>query len=49
MGLERRKRRAICAICRKPIAEDEPHYRAGVAWLHLKCYEKVTPDRKRPR
>ena len=42
--------RAICVVCKKPIAEREPHYRAGVAWLHIKCYEETRPTtRKRPR
>jgi hypothetical protein len=43
--------RPICRVCEKPIAENEPHYRAGLAWLHTKCYEetRLTTTRKRPR
>jgi hypothetical protein len=43
MAPEERKPWAICAVCKKSIAEGEFHYRAGIAWLHLKCYEKVKP------
>jgi len=43
--------RPICSVCLKPVAEKEIHFRAGIAWLHLKCYEKAkaTPVPKRPR
>jgi len=43
--------RPICRVCQKPIAENEPHYRAGRAWLHIKCYEKarLTTTRRRLR
>ena len=40
-------RRSICSVCLKPVAENEPHYRAGIAWFHIKCYEKVKPPSKR--
>jgi hypothetical protein len=47
MAPEQRKLRAICALCKKRIAEGELHYRAGIVWLHIKCYEKVKPTPKR--
>jgi hypothetical protein len=42
-------RSRICAVCHKTIAKNEPHYRAGIAWLHIKCYEKVKPPPTRRR
>jgi hypothetical protein len=37
------ERRPICSVCRKSVAEGKPHYRAGLAWLHLRCYGRVQP------
>jgi hypothetical protein len=42
----------ICGICHKRIADDEPHFSQGLAWLHVECYEKQKPqsppERRRP-
>lgn len=32
--------RPLCTVCGKLIPEGELHYRAGIAWFHLKCHEK---------
>jgi hypothetical protein len=43
---------AVCRICRKPIADNEPHFRQGLAWFHVECYEKrqkpQSPAKRRP-
>jgi hypothetical protein len=44
-----------CAGCGKRIERAEPHYRWGLKWFHVACYEKATkpkprkpPSRPRP-
>jgi hypothetical protein len=41
------KRKRICLVCEKPIQQAESHYRRGLAWLHITCYDKVNPPPKR--
>ena len=38
----------ICAVSGKGVAEDEPHFRSGIKWMHVRCYEERT-KRKPPR
>jgi hypothetical protein len=41
----------ICAICGKAVAVNEPHFRSGIKWMHVCCYEerkKPKPPRRRP-
>jgi hypothetical protein len=44
------KRRPLCIVCRKRVAQGELHFRAGPSWLHIRCYDqwKAQPERKRP-
>jgi hypothetical protein len=28
-----------CTECGKRIEDEDPHYREGVSWFHLACYE----------
>jgi hypothetical protein len=34
-----------CAVCGKEIGKKDPHYRRGLAWYHVDCYETL---RKKP-
>ena len=49
MSAEKSDRRPYCAVCGEAVKIDEGHYRAGLAWFHLECYEKAEKEpRKKP-
>ena len=32
---------STCAVCKKPIAVGQGHFRIGDSRIHVKCYEKM--------
>jgi len=48
MPVEKEDRGPRCAVCGEPVNTEEGHYRSGLAWFHLKCYENFErkPGRK---
>ena len=51
MPAEKEDRGPFCAVCGDVVKTDEDHYRAGLAWFHVGCYEKAEKKgpRKKPR
>src|SRR5262245_42888722 len=47
MPAEKEDRGPFCAVCGDVVKPDEDHYRAGVAWFHIGCYEKA--EKRGPR
>jgi hypothetical protein len=46
----KKPRGPFCAVCEKTINTEEGHYRSGLAWFHLDCYEEFEKKpTKKPR